>query len=79
MRSFSRAGLGAVTAAAMATSTFRIIVASFSGSIMGYSVDTLGTYARGWLAMAGLLFVAVLLSYEIPGGTARADTMGAET
>jgi len=47
--------------------------------IMGYSVDTLGTYAPGWLATAGLLFVAGLLAYKVPAGSTRVDTLGAES
>jgi MFS family permease len=34
--------------------------------LMGYSVDTLGTYSPGWLVTAGLFLIAGLLAYRVP-------------
>jgi MFS family permease len=47
--------------------------------IMGYSVDTLGSYAPGWLAAAGLLAVAGLLAFKVPAGTTLASPMDADS
>lgn len=37
--------------------------------IMGYSVDTLGSYGPGWMIAAALLFISGLMALKIPSGT----------
>lgn len=76
MRSFSRVGLGAVSAATMATATFPIIVASVLAAqlaagapLWGWSVDFLDTYAPGWIATALLLGASGLIASKIPPGS----------
>jgi MFS family permease len=41
--------------------------------IMGYSVDTLGSYGPGWLTAAVLLFVSGMMAFKIPSGTTVAN------
>lgn len=45
--------------------------------LMGYSVDSLGTYGPGWLTTAALLFVSGLLAYKIPTTRPVHDSIGA--
>jgi MFS family permease len=44
--------------------------------IMGYSVDTLGSYGPGWLTAAALLFVSGIMAFKIPSGTTVANLVG---
>lgn len=66
MRSFSRVGLGAVSAATMATSTFGLAIGA---PLLGWSVDFLDTYAPGWIATAPLLGASGLIAFKIPPGS----------
>lgn len=66
MRSFSRVGLGAVSAATMATSTFGLAIGA---PLLGWSVGFLDTYAPGWIATAPLLGASGLIAFKIPPGS----------
>jgi predicted MFS family arabinose efflux permease len=41
---------------------------AFGAPLMGFSVDTLGTYVPGWLASAGLLGACAVIAGRIPSG-----------
>lgn len=42
--------------------------------LMGFSVDTLGTYTPGWLATAALMAISGLIAFKIPEGVTIADS-----